>query len=137
MPVIVVDTGPLIALFDASDGNHADAVRFVKNAGGPLVTNIAVITETVFMLDFSIPATIDFLGWARQVLDIDVETPRDLPRIAEIIDKYSDLPADFADASLVALAERRGLENIATLDTDFNIYRTRSRRVLRNVFFDA
>jgi uncharacterized protein len=50
------------------------------------------------------------------------------------MEKYEDLPADFADASLLALSERSGIELIATFDSDFDIYRTRTRKRLKNVF---
>ena len=66
---------------------------------------------------------------------IDRETAPDLPRIIEIMKKYSDLPADFADASLLAMCERRGIREVATLDKDFDVYRTADRKRLRNVFF--
>ena len=49
--------------------------------------------------------------------------------------KYADLPADLADASLVAMCERRGIAAVATLDQHFDVYRTVDRRRLRNVFF--
>jgi hypothetical protein len=77
----------------------------------------------------------DFLRWADDALDLDAQTPQDLPRIREVIAKYRDLPADFADASLVALAERRGLFVVASIDKDFTVYRGASRRRFRNVFF--
>ena len=54
-------------------------------------------------------------------LMIDGETAPDLPRIIEIMKKYADLPADFADASLVALCERRGIDTVATLDRHFDV----------------
>jgi predicted nucleic acid-binding protein len=42
--------------------------------------------------------------------------------------KYSDLPMDFADASLVAVAERMGLSRVFTLDrSDFSVYRRNGR----------
>ena len=56
------------------------------------------------------------------------------PRIIEIMGKYADLPADFADASLLALCERAGIDRIATLDRDFAVYRLRNRKRLVNVF---
>jgi predicted nucleic acid-binding protein len=61
---------------------------------------------------------------------------RDLARIRDIIAKYADLPADFADASLVALAERRGLFAVTSVDSDFTVYRGATRRRFRNVFFE-
>ncbi len=75
-----------------------------------------------------------FLDWASEALEIDQQTVSDLPRIVEIMRKYKDLPADFGDASLVALCERRGIASVATLDRHFDVYRTRDRKRLRNVF---
>jgi predicted nucleic acid-binding protein len=134
MPSIVVDSGPLIALFDGSDRFHKQAVAFVRSIRGPLITNLPVITEVVYMLDFSAQAQRDFLFWAEQALTIDTETPSDLPRIRALLEKYSDLPADFADASLVALCERLRLHEVASVDADFTIYRTRDRRTFTNRF---
>jgi predicted nucleic acid-binding protein len=57
------------------------------------------------------------------------------PRIVEIMRKYADLPADFADAALVAMCERRGIGSVASLDRHFDVYRTADRKRLRNVFF--
>lgn len=135
MPAVLVDSGPLIALFDRSDRYHADAVKFIERHRGPLVSNVAVLTEVCHLLDFSVLAQQDFLGWADEVLDLEAQTHRDLARIREIIAKYHDLPADFADASLVALAERRGLFVVASVDKDFTVYRGAARRLFRNVFF--
>ncbi len=133
---IVVDSGPLIALFDGSDQYHDRAVEFVRNLSGRLVSTISVITEVVYMLDFSKQAQQDFLFWAENAMTIDSDTRGDLPRIRVILDKYSDRPADFADASLVALCERISTTDVASVDDDFTIYRTRDRRVFRNLFFD-
>jgi predicted nucleic acid-binding protein len=77
----------------------------------------------------------DFLEWTIGALEIDQETEGDLPRIIEIMKKYADLPADLADASLLAMCERRGIASVATLDRHFDIYRTSERKRLRNVFF--
>lgn len=136
MPAVLVDSGPLIALFDRSDRYHADAVGFIQRHRGPLVSNIAILTEVCHLLDFSVHAQQDFLEWAEKGLDLDAETHHDLTRIREIIAKYQDLPADFADASLVALAERRSLFLVASVDKDFTVYRGVTRRRFRNLFFE-
>ena len=47
----------------------------------------------------------------------------DYARIAELNDRYADLPGDFADLTLVALSERLNLAEILTLDSDFDVYR--------------
>jgi predicted nucleic acid-binding protein len=125
----------LVALFDKDEAGHAAAEQFLARVTARLVTNIAVVTETLFLLGFSTQVQTDFLEWANAGLELDKETAGDLPRIAAIISKYSDLPADFADASLLAMCERRGIRDVATLDKDFDVYRTADRKRLRNVFF--
>ena len=56
-----------------------------------------------------------------------------LARIGELIRKYLDRPMDFADASLVWVAEQTGVLEILTTDRDFEIYRTRALRSLEPV----
>lgn len=135
MKNIVVDSGPLIALFDGSDRYHTQVVEFIKTLPGKLITNLPVITETVYVLDFSTAAQQDFLAWVHQALIIDTGTVEDFPRIRALIEKYSDLPADFADASLVALCERIKTVDVASVDKDFTVYRTQTKRRFNNLFF--
>jgi predicted nucleic acid-binding protein len=134
VPSIAVDAGPLIALFKGADRYHSEAVAFVAGTNEPLVTTLVVVSEVVAML--APPFQPDFLAWAGSALQIDARTIEDLPRIVEIMRKYADLPADFADASLLAMCERRGVASVATLDQHFDVYRTRDRKRLRNVFFN-
>jgi len=61
MKKILIDSGPLIALFDASDKYHNKAVTFIKSNKYPLVTTIASITETLHLLNFNRNAQIDFI----------------------------------------------------------------------------
>jgi len=136
VPSIAVDARPLIALFDRDDRHHRRAVDFVGACRSRLVTNMPVLTEATFLLRFSVEAQRDLLLWAHRSLDIDQATAADLPRIAALLTKYRDLPADFADASLIALAERLNLSCVATLDSDFDVYRALGKRALVNAFFD-
>ncbi|HEY2135454.1 MAG TPA: PIN domain-containing protein [Xanthobacteraceae bacterium] len=136
MPSIVVDAGPLIALFDRDDRHHRRAVEFVRDCRARLVTNLAVLTEATFLLRFSVAAQRDLLWWAHNALDIDQHTSADLPRIIALLEKYRDMPADFADASLVAMAERLDLSRVASVDRDFAIYRLSGKRRFENVFLD-
>ena len=137
MRSIVVDSGPLIALFDGSDQYHEAAVRFLERNRCPLITNLPVITEVVYVLDFSGQAQRDFLSWVQPALTIDPHTAEDLPRIRAILEKYADLPADFADASLVALCDRLKVWDVASVDGDFTLYRGRDKRRFNNRFFAA
>jgi hypothetical protein len=131
VPSIAADAGPLIALIDGSDDYHSDVVAFLADLRQPLVTNLVVVSEVAALLPLRYQ--LRFFGWAIDALEIDQETVGDLPRIIEIMDKYADLPADFADAALVAMCERRGITSVATLDRHFEVYRTRDRKRLRNV----
>ena len=134
MRSIVLDSGPLIALFDGSDQYHVAAVNFLERNRLPLIANLPVITEVVYVLDFSGQAQRDFLFWAQSALTIDLHTVEDFPRIRAILEKYADLPADFADASLVALCERLNIWDVASVDHDFTIYRGRDKRRFNNWF---
>jgi predicted nucleic acid-binding protein len=134
VPSIIVDAGPLIALFDRDDRHHRRAVAFVRSCRARLITNLPVLTEATFVLRFSVEAQRDLLSWAHRALEIDGATAADLPRIAALLDKYRDLPADFADASLVALAERLDLSQVASVDKDFATYRRLGKRAFENVF---
>ena len=49
-------------------------------------------------------------------------------REKELIDKYRDVPMDFADATIVAFAEESKIYDIFTLDKDFSIYRAGKRK---------
>jgi len=134
MKKILMDSGPLIALFDASDQYHHDVVGFVKANKYPLVTTIASITETLHLLDFNRNAQIDFIEWvSRGAVEIHNIENGDFERIKELTIKYRDLPMDFADSCLVYLAEKLNLNTIATIDRDFSIYRIQGRKKFKTV----
>ncbi len=134
MTSILVDAGPLIALFDRDDRYHRRAVEFVRDCGTGLITNLPVLTEAAFLLRFSTDARRDLLWWAHNALEIDQGTAADLPRIIDLLEKYGDLRADFADVALVALAERLNVSRVASVDRDFAIYRFSGGRHFENVF---
>ncbi|KAA6186078.1 pilus assembly protein [Thiohalocapsa marina] len=127
---------PLNALFDGSVQFHTRDVSFMLGLRYPLVTDLPVITEVVYMLDFVPQAQRDFLFWAAGAVTIDTKTRGDLPRIRALLEKYSDLPADFADVSLVALCEHPWSTTVASESSDFTIYRMQDRKDFRNLFFE-
>ncbi|MFH1567649.1 MAG: PIN domain-containing protein [Gemmatimonadota bacterium] len=135
MDAVLVDSGPLVALFDGSDDNHARCVEWLSRWHGALLTTPAVITEVTHILGRRCGpgCPVDFVSWAAQGLTCDGGTHEDLPRIAAIMAKYQDLPADFADASLVALAERRALYDVISVDDDFTVYCAAARRRFHNL----
>ncbi|MBW1787158.1 MAG: PIN domain-containing protein [Deltaproteobacteria bacterium] len=129
MNKILIDSGPLIALFDSSDKYHQASINFIKTNKYPLVTTLSSITETLHLLDFNRNAQIDFLEWIyRGAVEIHHIENNDFKRLRELTEKYHDLPMDFADSCLVYLAEKLNLNTIATIDRDFTIYRIQGRR---------
>lgn len=120
----LIDAGPVIALFDNSDQYHKKVLNFLKDYEGRLISTWPVLTEVSYMLDFSIKTQFDFLNWIRDGgVEIHNLEQWQIGGIAEKMQKYSDLPADFADASLLEVAESRDIKSILTLDRDFDIYR--------------
>lgn len=124
--VVLVDTGPLVALLDRSD-RARDAVRgaFASLEKAELVTSEAVVTEASCLLDFSIEAQAS-LQTLLAAGNIRVEriARTERSRLAALVTKYRSLPMDYADATLVLLAERLGTTRVLTLDRrDFGVYR--------------
>jgi predicted nucleic acid-binding protein len=133
--IILIDAGPLIALFDRDDNYHEKIIDFVKGKKFKFITTTAVITEVTHMLDFSVGAQILFFDWIMKegVLLQEIQQ-RDITRIIELTKKYSDRPMDFADATLVIAAEKTGIREIISIDSDFDIYRLLGKEMIRNLF---
>ena len=131
----LIDAGPIIALFNKNDRYHKKIKGFMKDYKGILSTTWPVVTEVSHMLDFNVQTQIDFLTWINLggiiVENIDNE---DIARIIELSRKYSDVPMDLADASLVVLSEKKNIKEIITIDSDYYIYRTIDKEMLINTF---
>lgn len=124
----IVDTGPLAAWFRRNDPFHALVDRFFRGFDGGLITTWPVIVEVTHLLRPE--GQLQFLAWVRKGgVEAAAIEPPDLEPIERLIAKYRDQPMDFADASLVLLADRTGLSKIVTLDRkQFDVYRFRGRR---------
>lgn len=127
MALTLLDTGVLVALFDKDDKYHLDCVNFIKNNRSLLTTTLANITEAMFLLSFSIQAQKNLLTW----LSLGVVYVQHIE--AKNFIKVADLPMDFADACLVFLAEECHITNIATIDSDFQIYRIHGKKIFNYV----
>jgi predicted nucleic acid-binding protein len=119
-----------VALIHADDRHHASCRDALERIREPLVTVWPVITEAMYLLDFSAVAQ-DAL-WrllerdAVKILPLDAG---DVPRMRELMRKYRDLPMDLADAALVRAAERERISRVFTIDRrDFEVYRPRGIR---------
>ena len=126
--LVVVDTGPLVAVLRPRDRDHAWARAQFESLTEPLATCEAVLSETFFMLQH--------VGGAHERLSaliergvvesrFDFQDERD--SVLRLLRKYADTPMSFADACLVRMTELHRDSRILTLDRDFDAYRRNGR----------
>ena len=129
MQSILIDSGPMIALFDASDKYHRQSAEFIKATNARLITSLASITETLHLHSFNRNAQADYLQWLNfGAVEIENIENLDLSDIRAMMLKYSDLPMDVADACLVFLGEKLKILKIATINRDFDVYRLKGKK---------
>lgn len=123
--MILLDTGPIVAFFDASDDYHEACIELLKGIEEPLITTWPVLTEAFYLLGFSWRAQDNLWEFIERggvkILSMD---DKQQARCRQLMKKYSDLPMDLADGTLVVLAESKKVKKIFTLDhKDFQIYK--------------
>lgn len=131
----LVDTGAVAALVNRLDRHHQTAFDWFRDFRGELLTTEAVISETVYLFDGRSAHQQAALIWfqrARTAKRLLVAPIADHERIGQIMARYADLPCDYADATLIDLAEHTGVAAIATIDQrDFSVYRLRGGKRFR------
>ena len=113
----VVDTGPLYAVVDEDDADHARCRAVLEDRRYRFVVPALVVAEATYLIGSRLGPKIEaqFLrGMA--TMDIEAPAPKDWPRIADLVERYADFPLGGADASVIALAERLGAGAVVTLD---------------------
>jgi predicted nucleic acid-binding protein len=121
--VITLDTSGLIALIDPDDRHHSEAVAVFNVDPGPFFIPAAILAEIAYMLESraGTQALLDFLA------DIEAEAysrdfgEPDIPRIRQLVERYTDLPLGFADASVITCAERHGGKILTTDQRHFPV----------------
>lgn len=124
--MILTDAGPLVALLDGDEPDHARCAAATTTIIRPMVTTWPAFTEAMYLLGRGGGWPAQARLWAmfeRGMLQIAELSGAVMGRMRALMEQYRDLPMDVADASLVALAEERGLTRIFTLDSDFRVYR--------------
>lgn len=131
--MILVDTGPLVALFDPRDDSHARARDTLSTLAEKLVTTVPVLTEAFHLLGPSSPGARALRTFVAQGgLSPWWLSERSLARAFKLMDVYGDHPMDLADASLVTAAEILRTTKIFTIDRrDFLTYRAKIGRAHR------
>jgi uncharacterized protein len=122
---VLVDTGPVVAILLESDEHHEACVEQLHHIRGPLLTCWPVITEAAWLLRAYPQAVRKLLSsFHSRPFQLVPLGETDLPGIAAILAKYAGLGIQLADASLVHLANREGIETMFTLDRrDFGVLR--------------
>lgn len=129
----IVDSGPLYAAVDADDADHARCVAALSRTDFKIVVPTLVVAETTYLVATRLGARTEarFLRSLGQI-DVDGPGPDDWDRIAELVERYADVPLGGTDASVIALAERLETETVITLDRrHFAAVRPRHTRALR------
>lgn len=124
----LLDTGPLVALLSKNDAAHEQCVDVFASFRGHLLTTESVLTEAMYLVGRrgAAPCLDFFLRAGALIVPTDV---RRLQRCHDLVVRYADVPMDFADATLVALAEEFGVGQIFTLDRrGFTTYRWKRNR---------
>ncbi len=123
--IAIIDTGPWVALIDRSETKHAECVQWLKNFTGRLYSTEAVLTEVLYLLNFSIAAQCAALDFVLEsVVEIVPANTKSLQKTKGLMKQYADLPMDFADATIVCLATETRMQKVVTFDKkDFAIYK--------------
>lgn len=120
--MILCDSGPLIAAATSNDADHHACTELfsgLRLAGRRLLVPQTVVAEVGYMLAAWVSTEVEakFLD-AVAAGDFEVVnlTSADFARMAELVRRYDDLKLGTTDASVIAVAERLGVREIATLD---------------------
>ena len=133
--MILIDAGPLVALADRHDAHHRQCVEISTILLKPRITTWPVLTEAAWIMRKSPQFLLLLLpAFMSGEITIHQPGPEALPWMVEFMERYSNIGAQLADASLMYVAECEAVDAIFTLDRrDFSIYRTRRNRALKMV----
>jgi uncharacterized protein len=114
---LILDTGPLVALLDASDPDHERCAELIQASGERRVVPVCVLVEVEYLLrpwPSAFPALLaDFESGALELLDLP---GRWLRRAGELLERYRDLSLGLVDATVLAATEMLEEPKLATLD---------------------
>ncbi len=135
----LLDTGPLVSYLTATEPSHAEVADRLDGFAGQLVTTSAVVTEAMHFVSRAKtgPRLLAELLDATGTRVYDFSRRPDLRAAVSLMERYADTPMDFADATLLLLAEGLQVEDVLTLDRrGFSTFRTRQGRPLHLVLDD-
>jgi len=127
---VLLDTGPWVAMIDRSEAGHTDCIKWLESFEGEIFSTEAVLTEVLYLLGFSRDAQAAALEFVLQgAVTLVPSSVASLATAKHLMQKYGDLPMDFADATLVCLAQDLAVRHVVTLDRKgFGVYRLKRGR---------
>jgi predicted nucleic acid-binding protein len=127
----IVDTGPLVALLDAREPDHAWAREAFDGLRAPLYTCEACLSEAAFLLGHvkgGANALLTFVS--RGIIVPQFRLASEIEAIRKLMTKYASVPMSLADACLVRMTELDARATVLTLDNDFRVYRRNGRQAV-------
>lgn len=133
----LIDSGPLLALFNRSDKWHAPTLALLQaqpqlrlHSTWPVLTEVCALLARRIHND----AALDFLQWVqRGAVQLDPPADWSLTSVLAICQRFATLPLDLADASIAEAAERLGIRHVVSIDQDFDVYRDAKGQALVNL----
>jgi predicted nucleic acid-binding protein len=130
----LIDTGPFVSYLHRKDPAHDRVASFIDNFKGRLSTTSAVVGEVMYFVSELPDGPIAFAEFlmSSDTQIAELSQPKHIFAAAGLMKKYVDTPMDFADATLILLAEEVGVTEILTLDRrGFSTYRTSKGKAFR------
>lgn len=126
----LIDTGAILALLDPDDPWHGSCETAFRLLRFPLLTSEAVLTETFHLIGRSRKSKETAWKFLRSgAIVLGTIEDAELSQLKRLMEQYWDQPMDFADATLVHLADRESLNAILTIDqADFSTYRLAGKK---------
>jgi predicted nucleic acid-binding protein len=130
-PVVLLDTGPLVAALSRNDRAHAWAKSQFAAFPAPFLTCEPVISEACFLLRQYQGGASGVLALVESgVLRLGMSLAEEAAAVRKLFDRYHNVPASLADVCLVRMAEIYDRCLVLSLDSDFHIYRRHGRKTI-------
>ena len=128
MPAAIVDTGPLVALFDKDERHHRWVAERIEELDAPLLVCEPVLAEAMHLIARSFRAQVALFDLLeKRALRLAFRLEEHLPAVRKLHQRYRDRPMSLADACIVRMAEIHDRHVVLTLDSDFSVYRKHER----------
>ena len=126
---VLVDAGFLVALLSRHDTHHGWAIVQAERHSPPWKTCEAALSEAFHLLGPRGAPVLSAL-LRRQAVAVAFDVSDNLDAVLKLMQKYTDVPASLADASLVRMSETLDDPILLTTDRDFRVYRRHGRQIV-------